>query len=65
MAGPLAPAILGSLGAAYVGGYLGERVVRERLSPGGWDPVETPVAATGLTLAAAMGFLGLRPLPRR
>ncbi len=58
--GALAPAVLGSLGAVNVGGYLGERIVRERLSPGGWDPVETPVAAIGLTLAATMGILGLR-----
>jgi hypothetical protein len=52
--------VLGALGALYVGGYLGERVVRGRLSEGGWDPVETPVAGVGLTLAAAMAVLGLR-----
>ena len=63
--GALPPAILGCLGALNVGGYLGERVVRERLSPGGWDPVETPVAAMSLTLAATMGVLGLRHLARR
>ena len=56
--------ILGGLGALNVAGYLGERVVRERLRPGGWDPVETPVAGLGVTLAAAMGVLGLRPSSR-
>ena len=62
--GRLAPAVLGGLGLLNVGGYLGERVVRLRLSPRGWDPVETPLAATGLGLAAAMGVLGLRRLVR-
>jgi hypothetical protein len=49
---------LAVLGTAMVGGYLGERVVRERLRPAGWDAVETSVAATGLVLAAAMAALG-------
>ena len=56
----VAQRILGYLGALNVAGYLGERVVRERLRSGGWDPVETPAAGLGVTLAAAMGVLGLR-----
>lgn len=59
--GTAAARALGVLGALNVCGYLGERVVRDRLRPGGWDPVETPVAAVSLSLAAAMGALGLSP----
>lgn len=55
--------VLGALGALNIGGYLGERVVRERLRPGGWDPVETPVAVVSLTLATAMAVLGLGRVP--
>lgn len=47
-------AVLGGLGAAMVGGYLGEALVRHRLRPAGWDRVETPIAAAGLALAAVM-----------
>src|SRR5262249_22701561 len=46
--------LLGGLGAAMVGGYLGEALVRRRLRSGGWDRVETPIAGAGLMLAAAM-----------
>ena len=49
---------LGGLGAAMVAGYLVERADRRRLRPSGWDAVETPVAAAGLGLAAAMAVLG-------
>jgi hypothetical protein len=49
---------LGGLGAAMVVGYPIERAVRRRLRPGGFDPVETPVALAGLGLAAAMAVLG-------
>lgn len=51
---------LGLLGAAMVPGYLGERLVRERLSRSGWDAVESPIAIAGLSLAAAMAVSGLR-----
>jgi hypothetical protein len=44
--------ILRSLGAVYVVGYLGERLVRRRLRS--WDALETPIAAAGIALAAAM-----------
>jgi hypothetical protein len=52
---------LGTLGAAMVAGYLAERLVRQRLAPPGWDAAETPVAAAGICLAAAMAMIGLRP----
>ncbi|WP_448626477.1 hypothetical protein [Geodermatophilus sp. URMC 64] len=49
---------LGALGAAMVPGILLERADRHRLRPSGWDPVETPLVAGGLGLAAAMAVLG-------
>ena len=49
---------LGGLGALQVAGYLGERLVRRRLRPSGWDPVETPLAVVGVGLAGAMAALG-------
>jgi energy-converting hydrogenase Eha subunit A len=57
--GRVAAKVLGGLGALNIGGYLGERVVRERLRPNGWDHVETPVAVVSLALATAMAALGL------
>ena len=51
---------LGGLGVAMTAGYLVERLGRRRLTPSGFDPVETPVVLTGLGLAAAMGVLGHR-----
>jgi hypothetical protein len=59
--------VLAALGAAMVVGYLGEALVRRRLRPSGFDPLETPLAVTGIVLAAAMAGLGLtsrRPQPR-
>lgn len=53
--------VLGWLGAAMVPGYLAERLVRQRLTASGWDAAETPVAVTGIILAAAMALIGLRP----
>jgi hypothetical protein len=53
--------VLGVLGAAMVAGYLGEALVRRRLRPSGFDPLETPLVATGIVLAAAMAGLGLAP----
>jgi len=47
-----------------VAGYLGERLVRRRLRPSGWDAVESPLVLAGIGLAAAMAALGL-PRPRR
>jgi hypothetical protein len=51
---------LGSMGALLVAGYLGERLVRQRLRPSGWDPLESPLLVVAITLAAAMAGLGLR-----
>jgi hypothetical protein len=50
--------VLGLLGVLNAPGYLSERSVRAHLRPGGWDPVETPLIATALGLAVAMGVLG-------
>jgi hypothetical protein len=52
--------LLGLLGVLMTGGYLVERLGRFRLSPGGFDAVETPVVVAGLAGAAAMGVLGHR-----
>jgi pimeloyl-ACP methyl ester carboxylesterase len=49
---------LGSLGALQVAGYLGERLVRRRLRPSGWDAVETPLIVVGIGQAGAMAALG-------
>jgi len=62
--GRAAAKTLGVLGAVNVGGFLGERVVRDRLRPGGWDPVETPIAVVGLGLSTAMAVLGLGRVAR-
>jgi pimeloyl-ACP methyl ester carboxylesterase len=51
---------LGGLGALQVAGYLGERLVRRRLRPSGWDAVESPLAIAGMGLAGAMAVLGSR-----
>jgi hypothetical protein len=56
----LARRALGALGAVMVAGYLMERSGRRRLTPGGADPVETPVVLAGLGLAAAMAVVGHR-----
>jgi hypothetical protein len=53
--------VLGVLGAAMVAGYLGEALVRRRLRPSGFDPLETPLVTTGVVLAATMAGLGLAP----
>jgi hypothetical protein len=51
---------LGGLGATLIAGYLGERLVRQRLRPSGWDPVESPLVrvAIGLAVAMAAGSAG-------
>jgi len=49
------------LGTAMVAGYLLERLGRRRLRPSGWDAAESPIVIAGLSLAAAMALLGLRP----
>jgi hypothetical protein len=51
---------LGGLGATLVAGYLGERLVCQRLRPAGWDPVESPLLLVAIALAVAMAALGRR-----
>jgi hypothetical protein len=51
--------VLGILGAMMVPGYLGESLVRRRLHPSQWDPLESPLVVAGLSLAAAMAVVGL------
>jgi hypothetical protein len=51
---------LGGLGATLVAGYLGERLVRQRLRPSGWDPVESPLLLVATGLAVAMAALSRR-----
>jgi hypothetical protein len=51
---------LGRLGATLVAGYLGERLVRQRLRPSGWDAVESPLLLVAIGLAVAMAALGRR-----
>jgi pimeloyl-ACP methyl ester carboxylesterase len=55
---------LAGLGAVQVAGYLGERLVRRRLRPSGWDAVESPLAAAGIGLATAMAVFGSRAARR-
>ncbi len=51
--------VLGALGATMTGGYLVEQEFRDVLSPDGWDPVVTPVAAVGFVLSVTMAVMGL------
>ena len=51
---------LGGFGALLVAGYLGERLVRQRLRPSGWDTLESPLLVIAFGLAVAMAVLGLR-----
>ena len=46
--------VLGLLGGGMSIGYPIERLVRHRLTPAGWDPVESPLALGGWALAIAM-----------
>jgi len=41
-----------------VAGYLGERLVRQRLRPTGWDALESPLIIAALGLSVAMAALG-------
>jgi hypothetical protein len=56
----LARRVLRGLGAVMVAGYLMERRNRQRLTPAGADPVETPLVVTALGLSAAMALAGRR-----
>ena len=50
---------LGALEALLGAGYLGERLVRQRLGPSGWERLESPLLVVAIGLAAAMAALGL------
>ena len=45
------------LGTSMISGYLSERQCRRRLTPGGLDPVETPIVAAGFGGTIAMAVL--------
>jgi hypothetical protein len=52
------------VGLTMVAGYLGERLVRQRLRPAGWDTLESPLIIAALGLSVGMAALGnLRPAP--
>jgi hypothetical protein len=51
---------LGGLGVTMTAGFLMERLCRARLTPAGFEPVETPLVLLGLAGAVAMGVLGHR-----
>jgi hypothetical protein len=46
------------LGTSMISGYLLERFNRKLLTPGGFDPLETPIVAVGLAGSVAMAVLG-------
>ena len=52
--------VLQWLGTCLAAGYASERLVRLRVRPSGFDPVETPVVAVGWGGVLAMAFLGRR-----
>jgi len=64
--GPSRPGrlVVAGLGIAMVPGYLGEKLVRRRLTPSGYDRVETPIVIAGITLAAMTALIGATSLRR-
>ena len=46
------------VGLTMVAGYLGERLVRQRLRPAGWDTLESPLIIAALGLSVGMAALG-------
>jgi len=52
--------VLQWLGTGLTLGYLSERLVRARVTPGGWDPLETPFLVAGWSCAMAMGVIARR-----
>jgi hypothetical protein len=49
--------VLRWLGTGLTVGYLSERLVRLRVRPGGFDPVETPIVAVGWSSALGLAVL--------
>jgi len=54
--------VVTGLGMAMVPGYLGEKLVRRRLTRSGYEPLETHFVIAGIQLAALMALLGLSSL---
>jgi hypothetical protein len=54
--------VLAFLGVAMVPGYLGEKLVRRRLTRSGYDRLETLVVIAGMQLAAVMAVVGVQSL---
>ena len=52
--------VLRWIGTGMTVGYLSERLVRLRVRPGGFDPVETPIVAVGWGVAIALAVLARR-----
>jgi hypothetical protein len=52
--------VLRGIGTGLTLGYLSERLVRARVRPGGFDPIETPVVVGGWSGAVAMAVLARR-----
>jgi hypothetical protein len=52
--------VLKWLGTCVTVGYLSERLVRLRVRPAGFDPVETPIVVVGWGGMIAMALLGRR-----
>lgn len=55
---------IGIIGGFNIPGYLSERLVRRRLSPAGWDPLETPLLVVEIALSAMMPLLARRVTAR-
>ena len=54
--------VLRWLGTGLTAGYLSERLVRARVRPSGFDPVESPIVVVGWGGGLAMAVLARRPL---
>jgi hypothetical protein len=52
--------VIGIISAVNIPGYLFERLVRRRLSPAGWDALETPLVVAEIALSAMMLMLACR-----
>ena len=52
--------VLRWLGTGLTVGYLSERLVRARVRPDGFDPVETPIVVLGWGSASTLALLGRR-----
>ena len=56
--------VVAGLGIAMVPGYMGEKLVRRRLTRSGYDSIETPIVIAGISLAAMTALLGATSLRR-